>query len=452
MTLILFGPFLGAVICALFSRWVRLTAVSGLFVVVGLWLLLRAEPAITQSGALFGAGLLLTPILRALLLFLYAGLAALFGLALIFPQGSKLVPASLAAVGFLALALLIRPSLLSVLFLVAGLALLAVAVQDDRAGSVQGGLRYLVTAVLAMPFLLAAAWLVDTQSAVAAQTAGQVALLGGLILWAAFPFHVWATTIVREASPLAWLLLFGLAQLVVTLFVWGLMRGGVHGEMVRLVEFTAVLTLLVALLLLLTAVNLNRLISGLLLADMAAVALLLVYDPAVSGGTAVIVHMARYFSLLLVAVGVLLWSRLGGGALSAAGETGASLRSQGIGWRAPVTMIVLLFGCLSLAGLPLTIGFGGRWLVIELLVRGDASMLALLLLMTMGAGIMALLRALPYWLAKTDELADQPGEARWLQLGLGVGLLLALYLAWQPQVWLDYAMSLVGLFATYGNP
>ncbi len=436
MTLILFGPFLGAVICALFSRWARLTAVTGLVVAAILWLLLRAEPAITQSGTLFGAALALTPDLRTLFLFLYAGLVALFGLALIFPQGGKLVPAALAAYGFLMLALLLRPSPFGVLLLVAGLALLAVAAQDDRAGLVQGGLRYLAMGVLALPFLLVAAWLTETQSVAVTQTAGQVAFWGGLILLAAFPFHVWATTLVREASPLAWLLLFGLGQLVVMLFVFGLMPDGVNGEMGRLVEFTAVLTLLVALLLILTAVHLTRLVGGLLLADMAAVSLLLVYDPAVGGGTAVNVQMARCVSLLLLAIGMLMWSRFGGGALDAAGETGHQLRSQGIARRAPVTTAVLLLGCLSLAGLPLTVGFGGRWAVVALLADGDSPVLALLLLATMGAGVMALLRAMPYWLAKIEEMPTQPHEARWLQGGLAVIMLLALYLAWQPPLWL----------------
>jgi len=246
------------------------------------------------------------------------------------------------------------------------------------------------------------------------------------------------TTATREASPLVWWLLLGLAQLVVTWFVWGLLGQGLDAEMKRLVEFTAVLTLLVALLLLLTAVTLNRLIGGLLLADMTAVTLLLLVDPALSWGTAVTIQIARIFALALLAIGVMLWHSYGGGALVAAGENTPKPRSQGLGRRAPLTMIVLLFACLSLVGLPLTIGFGGRWLVIEWLVDAGFSTPALLLLATMGAGVMVLLRAVSYWLAAPAETAVPPREARWLQTALGIGLLLALWLAWQPQVWLWY--------------
>lgn len=436
MTLILFGPFIGAVVAALFGRWVRLTAVTGLVTAVILWLMLRTAPAISQSRTLFGAPLMMTPDLRWLFLFLYAGLAVLFGLAIIFPQGSKLAPASLAAYGFLALALLLRPLLPAALTLTAGLALLAAAVQDDRAGTVQGGLRYLAMAVLALPFLLAAAWLLDRQTAGAGDLVRWAALWGGLILLAAFPFHVWATSVVREASPLAWLLLFGLTQWVVMAFVWRLVDGGVNGEMARLVEFTAVLTLLVALLLLLTAVTLNRLIGGLLLADMAAAALLLVVDPAVSGDTAMMVQKARFFSLLLLAVGLLIWGRFGSDALAPAGETGDQRRSQGIARRAPLTLVVLLVGCLSLAGLPFTLGFGGRWLVIQLLLGQETAVLVLLLLATMAAGLLALLRAMPYWLTTSAETSGLPAEVRWLQILLGLVLLLALYLALRPGLWL----------------
>ena len=127
---------------------------------------------------------------------------------------------------------------------------------------------------------------------------------------------------------------------------------------------------------------------------------------------------------------------VGGGALAAAGEAGTQLRSQGIARRAPVTTAVLLLGCLSLTGLPLTVGFGGRWAVVALLAGGDAPLLALLLLAPMGVGVMALLRTMPYWLAKTEEMPTQPHEARWLQGGLAMILLLALYLAWQPPLWL----------------
>ncbi len=443
MTLILFGPFIGAVVAALFGRWARLTAVTGLVAVVAMWLLLRTIPAISLSRTLFGAPLVLTPDLRWLFLFLYAGLAVLFGLAIIFPQGSKLAPAALAAYGFLALALFLRPLLPATLALAAGLALLAAAVQDDRPGNVQGGLRYLATTVLALPFLLAVAWLLDRQTAGAGELVRWAALWGGLILLAAFPFHVWATSVVREASPLAWLLLFGLAQWVVMTFMWRLVDGGVSGEMAGLVEFTAVLTLLVALLLLLTAVTLTRLVGGLLLADMAAVVLLLVMDPAVSGATAVMVQKARFISLLLLAVGLLIWGRFGGGALAPAGEAIGKRRSQGLGRQAPFTMLILLFGCLSLAGLPFTPGFGGRWLVIQLLVGREAALLALLLLAAMAAGVMALLRAMPYWLAATDGALAQPREARWLQLALAATLLLACYLAWRPQVWLPLTTAIV---------
>jgi NADH:ubiquinone oxidoreductase subunit 2 (subunit N) len=436
MTWLLFAPLISALVAAFLSRWVRLAAVWGLITAVGLWLLLRSEPAVEQSVTLLNYTLRLTPQMRMLCMFLYAGLSLLFTLAIIFPQGGKLVPASLAAVGLLVVAMMMRPPLLGVVLMTMGLALLAISVQDDRAGLVQGGLRYLALAVLALPFLLVASWLADTQTAATPTNISRLALPGVLILLAAFPFHIWATTVLREASPLAWLLLFGLAQLAVTLFLFGLVNVGLDGEMMRVVELTAVLTLLVAFLLLLTAVTLNRLIGGLLLVDMAAVLLLLLADPVVRWDTAVTIQTARVFTLALLAVGFLLWRSYGGGALATVGEGTARPMSQGLGRSAPLTMIVLLFGCLSLAGLPLTIGFGGRWLVIQWLVDADFGGLALLLLATMGAGMMALLRGVFYWLATAEEAATRPRETRWRQWVLSAVLLMALWLAWQSPTWL----------------
>jgi len=213
------------------------------------------------------------------------------------------------------------------------------------------------------------------------------------------------------------------------------------------VELAAGLTLLVALLLLLTAVTLNRVVGGLMLADMTCVVLLLVQTSTVNWETAVILQIARFLSLAVLAVGFLLWSRSGGGALSLAGEISNRPHTQGIARRAPLSTFVLLFALLSLAGLPLSIGLGGRWLVINLLVGDGSNVLALLLLATMGAGVLVLLRALPYWFSQAEEVPPQPGEVRWLQVLLAAGLLLALWLAWQPQVWLAYAVRLAGLFA-----
>jgi hypothetical protein len=54
---------------------------------------------------------------------------------------------------------------------------------------------------------------------------------------------------------------------------------------------------------------------------------------------------------------------------------------------------------------------------------------------------------LVYWFALPDAALHQPEEGRRLQVLLAGGLLLSLWLAWQPQVWLAYAVRLAGLLA-----
>jgi NADH:ubiquinone oxidoreductase subunit 2 (subunit N) len=389
--------------------------------------------------------LVLTAGIRALSLFVYAGMGLLFLLAAVFPQGRKFVPATLLSLPFWLGAVLVQPgeaSGMGAVLLAAALALLAVAIQDERAGAVQAGLRVLATAVLSLPFFLVAAWLAESQSALLAGTVGRSVIVGGLILFAAFPFHVWATTSIREASPLAWLLLFGLAQAVVLTFVFGWLPTGLAEPLAQLVAIAGAVTLLVAILLLVTAQNLIRLIAGALLVDMACVVFMLAHQP---GGweAAVTVQIARFASLLLISLALLSWQWQSG--------RPTEMSENGLAWCAPFTTAGLLFGCLSLLGLPLTVGFGGRWLVLAGLVGGVGVSwgTAVLLLLAMGLGTLAFLRVLPLWLTRPDN-PTQPAltEPRWLQATLGIALLAALWLSLQPQLLLGYAARLA---ASFGN-
>ncbi len=443
-------PWVAAVVTSMVSRWRRLTAVAGMVTAATLWLLLRAAPEAQQSLHVLGRSLILTESVRGLFLFVYAGVGLLFMLAFVFPQGGKFIPATLAALSPLLAALMIRPSLLGAICLAAGLVLLAVAVQDDRAGDVQAGLRLLVMAALALPFFLTAGWLADTQAAAAAAMISRCVLLGGLILLAAFPFHVWATTLTREASPLAWALVLGLGQLVIVTFVFSLLPGPVDVQTTRLVHLVGAVTLLLAVLLLVTAVTFNRLLAGLLLVDMTSVVLLLVF-PEVGWGTAVTLLITRFGSLLLIGLAVLWWPQPGGIVLAATAEADEARPQRGAGRRAPWTLAALLLGCFSLLGMPLTPGFGGRWLGVQLLVRASeegtavGGWLPFLLLAALGVGGAALWRAAHYWLAVDEGLAaSQPVEPRWRQGLLALCLLVVLGLALQPQLIMGYAASLAG--------
>lgn len=454
--LLLVIPLVGAIITGFMYRWARLTAVCGIIIVGLLWLLLRAEPAAGHNVAVYGRVLALTAGVRGLFLFLYVGVGLLFGLTSAFPQGSKFVPATLAVLAPFMVALMVRPMTLGAVFLAAGLVLLALAVQDDRAGTVQAGLRMVMTAVLCLPFFLLAGWLAETQSGMMAETIGRLVMLAGLILWAAFPFHVWATTIVREAPPLVWLLVLGLAQLVVTTFIFGLLLAQPAfvpaAQQVQMVHWAGGLTLLVAILLMVTAVTLNRLIGGILLVDIACVVLLLAFPAAVGWPTAVTLQISRFISLFLVCVAVLLWQRQGG----------TLAISKGEGRHLPVTMALLVLGALSLLGLPLTVGFGGRWQVVSLLMGesvvgtavGTAAIRwpAWLLILALGVGVMALVRVVVVWLARSDNtpvlLADiLAAEPRWLQAIAVAMLLIMLWLAWHPQQITGFAAGLAGLFS-----
>lgn len=448
------APLLAALIGGGMSRLRRATAGWCLLVALALWLGLQAMPAAEQTAVIWGRTYLFTAGVRALFLLLYAGLALLSGLLLIFPQGRKLAPGSLAVLALLLLALISRPWSAGALFLALALVVAALAAQDDGAGKVQGSLRYLALAVLALPLFLVAAWYVETQPGATAVTAHRLLLLGGLMWLATFPFHVGATSLVRETAPPAWLLLLALAHLAIVTFVLAqraALPAAADPALTRLVLLAAMVTLLVAALLLATAVTPARLVNGLLLGDLAAVTVALALPPAAGWPAAVALLMARFGSLLLLGGGWLMLRR----ATAAWAGNGTLLAHAGLGRRAPWGLALFLLGCLSLLGLPLTLGFGGRWAVVQAAVvhnpaGGLAWWTAVGLLAVMGVGVLVLLRWLRLFVAApagepAPETACLPETRPW-QIGAALAIFLATAVALLPHLYLAYAARLVAAF------
>lgn len=441
--LLLLGPLLAALITGLLARWQRLTAVLGVLALGLLWLLLWLAES-EQQVSLIGRSLTLSAGVRSLFLLLYGASALLFLLGILFLPGRKFVPWILATLALLAAALMIRPFLLGSVLLVSGLALTAVVVQDDRAGDIQAALRYLAQGILALPFLLVAGWVLDSQSTGLAALFTAALLLGGLILMAAFPFHVWATTLVNEATPLVWIYVFGSVPLVVVNFFYSFLTaqaaGGLSSQLTELTFIAAIMTLLVALLLLATAVSVRRFIAGLLLVDLASVVLTLGLSPAAGWVTAVAVQGGRLVALFILGSGLLLCRRYGFGPLWRP-HTAEELAQypKGQGRLMPASFLVFSVGCLSLLGLPLTAGFHGRWAIIHQLLlpaqeTAVARWAALLLLFVIGTGVLVWLRGVQYWLSDPEKNESQTGtgqEPRWLRAVLLLVVLLSLLISFQ---------------------
>lgn len=450
------GPLLAALLTGLLGRWPRVTAVAGA-AAAGLlagWLW-QVEPS--SSSSFVGRLLLFSEGVQQLFLFLYLGVLPLFLLSTVFPQGRKFVPGSLMALALFALALLIRPFMLGSLFLVAGLLITAVVVQGDNAGHIQGALRYVAQAVIALPFLLVASWVIESEATGISATFSTVLILSSFILLASFPFHVWATSLLNEVSPLVWAFVFGLVQLIGVNFIYLLLTAqpafALEAQLSQLVLVSVCLTLLVAILLLATAVTIRRFVAGILLIDLASVVATLPLLPELGWATAVTLHVGRFIALIMVAVGFLLLQRANFGSdwLPNQAESEAAT-PKGSGWQTPLTLLFFIFGCLSLLGVPLTVGFGGRSQIFIALVSlseqtAVAWWAACLLALAIGMGLLICLRGVQQWFSPEAYQHDLTfTEPRPLQIVLSFIVVVCLFLSFRLDVITDFSRQLAQYF------
>ena len=440
-TWLVIAPLLAALAVLALGRWRRAAAVTGVVLAVLLWLWLRLglpEGAVEEMLLADGRSLTLTEDGRSLLLLYLMGLVLLLLLSLAWPQGPYFAPAALATLSPLTAALMTWPSAPGALFWLMVAALTTIVIQSGRAGRTQAALRYLALTVLAAPLLLVAGWMLAVDQVALQLSAGRLLALALAILLAGFPFHIWVRPAAAEGTTLATAFVFGLVQLVVVVLAYRWLAAypwlQTEPGLISLWQWSSGLAALTAGLLALTAVDHGRLLGSLLLLDMSVSLALLTVPLADSWETAVSLPLVRFVGLLLVAVG------FGGlGHHQAQGSNYAAFRGQGR--RAPLAAITLALGLFSLLGLPLTIGFSGRWAAIDLLARQPAPALPVALLLAMGGGIYGLWRGLSPLLA-TDKTE---GESRlmqplWLRALLTAGLAGGVWLIFSPQV----ILSLVG--------
>lgn len=434
--LLLVVPLLGAVLAWLLSRWPRWTVVVGTVTawLLGLWLW-RLPLADVDEVMVYGRALTLTLGIQSLLGLLLFSLGGLFLLSLLWPQGRYFVPASLAALAPMAAALLIRPLTLSALFWLIAVIFLGVVIQSERAGRTQAAWRYVLLTSLAVLLLLAGGWMAEAAQTALHEMAGRLLAVAFLILLAGFPFHIWLQPVVTAGMNfdrpgqrgLVLVVVLGLGQLVVTVFVYAWLRTypwlGAAAPFRQLVQWSSGLTALTAGVLALTAQSRPRLLGSLLLLDMSVAAALLLVPVAVGWSTAVLLPLARTVSLLLVSLG---WSSLGG-----------DTAWQGAGRRRPGAALTLGYGLISLLGLPLTVGFAGRWAAVALVAQQAdvAAWLPISLLLAMGGGIVGTWRGLGPLLARGEAeggTAVLPLPSMKLRLGLWVSLVIGGLLAVTP--------------------
>lgn len=412
----LVGPVVMSAVALTLRAYRRANVIIGVATVIVLaFFLFLAAPGTglfaDNTMGLLGREAVMTPFVRSLFLFIYPAMGLLFLLAWTRPVGRAHVAVGLAVLSPLAGALMIAPPGLGAVLLVAAAAILVPLLHGGKFDAVMPTWRYFLMVTVALsPILLAASGSMVNAISVSwlAPLAATLILLGG------FPFHIWSAALVRHISPGVGALVLGLGQLVVVAFLLSLLDSvpGARSaiEFQSALRWSAVLTALVGAFEMARAADWRGVVGGAILLDMA-----LLLPAALAPGTdglmiAIPALIARYLSLLLIALGL-------------PGARLAAQTTRGGRWLVLLRPALLIYGLLSLVGLPLTPGFAGRWPQLLAVSQGAGLWPPLLLAMAMAAGTYAVIRAARRQPDGSNDVPNSASSVSGFELGLTLFLL-----------------------------
>ncbi|MFW6115563.1 MAG: proton-conducting transporter membrane subunit [Chloroflexota bacterium] len=416
---------------------------------------------IVMGGTLsfLGRELVLEDVDRLAIAVLYLTAAGIFALAWPASPRSMLFPVGLGLLSLLSGSLLIRPLIYAVLLAQVAIALSIFALQPEERGPTRGGLQYLSFSLLALPGLLLSHWLMGryalTPDDVALLDASAVLLaLSFALLLGSVPFHMWVPSAVSESEPLA------------GAFILTVNNGAIWFLLLTFLETYPDLSAYPGFPSLASIAGLGMVVvGGLLAASQRRLGRLVGYGALVDSGIALVaLGMASERGLSLVMLGLLV--RPFGVVLMATGLKGLRSLSggddsletlRGLAWDAPWCTLAFLIGALSLAGVPVTAGFAGRWALYRALAPTDLGAVLLMMLATLGVMI-GVWRALSVLLAHPEPADDAAGPAQregaapaWLMAGLVVSAAAAsIAVGLFPQLLSPTALRLASLYTFLG--
>lgn len=460
--LLLALPILASVITFLLRRWNFAAALVAIAATSALALLclrlpldrsafvLGQEVAFGRPIVIGGRTLMLDTTGQVWLAFAFGLSTLLFLLAGRISQGRLFFPVSLAMLGLYVLVALVNTFSLAVLAFATSATLSVFIIEEGSGRSIRGGQRSLIITLLAVPFLLAAAWLLD-QSRLQSTGLGMVsgallpAAFGFGLLLAIFPFGTWIPALTADAPPLvsAFLLAAGQAMVfyLVTVFLRATPWAMADRTALRVIQLAGLVMVASGGLMAAVQRDLGRLFGYAALSDLGYVLLALGSEGS-QALTLASLHMVNRSASIALAAGSLaiLRQRLGTDRL--AGLAGAA-------HRLPIAAGGMILGMLALAGFPLTAGFAGHWAVGRTVSAEQWPWVLLMLASTAGIAIGAL-RALSAMLTAPDgdalAGARQPVLASLLVLLLAaLTVILGLY----PQLFMGPIEAAAGAFSLF---
>lgn len=277
----------------------------------------------------------------------------------------------------------------------------------DRRRAIEAAIKYLILAAVATAFLLFGMALVYTETgfmdfgefASISSSASQAPffLVGISMIMVAMgfklalvPFHLWTPDVYEGAPAPATALIASISKAGVFAFLFRHFSATeIYADSALGTVFTiiAVASMFTGALLALLQENVKRLLAYSSISHMGylIVPLLVLGEDAALAGT---LYITAYVITSLGAFGIV-------SMLSRAGRDADGLSDyQGLAWTSPLTAAIFTFMMLSLAGLPLTAGFIGKFFVLASGVRAELWLLVVSLVISSIIGLYAYLRVI----------------------------------------------------------
>jgi NADH-quinone oxidoreductase subunit N len=382
-------------------------------------------------------------------------LAYLFGLATIFflfawliSQGRSFFSFGLAILALYALVVLLQAFSLAVLVFGFSTTLAVFILQGGQRGSVRGAQRYLLVSLLAVPFLLAAAWMVEPVAATGPGTEMvrrallPIALGFGLLL-AVFPFGTWMPAVAADAPPVVAAFVFtggqAMALYLALLFLRDHPVVASDPAAMGILQLAGLVTCVSGGIMAMAQRDFGRLFGYAALSDMGVLLLALTATGSQSTGLTLLHVAGRSISITLVATSLAI--------VRHRATTDRFPDLNGVARRLPLVTMGLALGVLALAGFPLTAGFPIHWAVYRA-VSSEQWLWTLLLVATSAAIIVGLLRGLHAMLGADarEEVTRPPVLASLLVLALAV---LTIVLGLYPQMFLEPVRNVGWVFSLF---
>lgn len=452
-----------------FQRWGKVVAVLSIGVTTALGVAIMTLPLgqtvtiwgrqIVMGGSVsfLGRDLILEDTDRIAIAFLYLTAAVVFALAGQTSSRRLIFPVGFGMLSLLSGSLLIRPLIYGVLLLEMAIALSMLALHVEGAPPGQGVLQYVSFSLLAMPGLLFVQWLMDryalTPDNVALrETAVALLAFSFALLMGIVPFHMWLPSMADDGDPFA------------SAFVLTVNHGAIWFLLLAFLEAYPDLSAHARFGSLVSGAGLAMVgVGGVLGAAQQRLGRLMGYGALIDGGVTLVAFgvvsqrglAISLLCLLVRPIGLALMASGLAGLRALGGRGGGIERLCGIARQAPWSTLAFAAGGVSLAGLPVSAGFAGRWALYRSL--GAAQLTSALIMMGGSVGLMTgVWRSLSVLLATEDrpseetEGADTAGERAWIK-GIVVVLSVAAsaILGLAPQLLAPTAARLASLYTFF---